>query len=60
MAKSRSESPLRGAFPHLLLRGAEGDEAISRIRQGGEKSAWPGHELSAKSQALNPKNRFRV
>jgi hypothetical protein len=30
MAKSRSESPLRGAFPHLSLRGAEGDEAISK------------------------------
>jgi hypothetical protein len=30
MAKSRSEALLREAFPFLSLRGAEGDEAISK------------------------------
>jgi hypothetical protein len=30
MAKSRRESPLREASPPLSLRGAEGDEAISK------------------------------
>ena len=30
MAKSRSESLLQEAFPLLSLRGAEGDEAISK------------------------------
>ena len=30
MAKSRRESLLREAFPLLSLRGAEGDEAISK------------------------------
>jgi len=44
MAKSRSESVLRGAFPLLSLRGAEGDEAISRIRKGEENNAWPGQK----------------
>jgi hypothetical protein len=37
MAKSRSESPLREAFPLLSLRGAEGDEAISKDSQRGRK-----------------------
>jgi len=49
MAKSRSESVLRGAFPLLSLRGAEGDEAISRIRRGEENNAWPGQEAIARS-----------
>jgi hypothetical protein len=44
MAKSQSESRLRGAFPHLSLRGAEGDEAISGIRQGEARNAWPGQK----------------
>ena len=42
MAKSRSESILREAFCSVLLRGVEGDEAISRIRKGEENDAWPG------------------
>ena len=44
MAKSRSESPLRLAFSLVSLRGAEGDEAISRVRQGEQNGAWPGRE----------------
>jgi hypothetical protein len=44
MAKSQSESRLRGAFPYLSLRGAEGDEAISRVRQGEAKNARPGQK----------------
>jgi hypothetical protein len=44
MAKSRRESPLREAFLPLSLRGAEGDEAISMVRQGEENSAWPGQK----------------
>ena len=44
MAKSQSESRLRGAFPYMSLRGAEGDEAISRIRRGEANNAWPGQK----------------
>jgi len=44
MAKSRSESILREAFCSVLLRGVEGDEAISRIREG--KRTMPGPGIS--------------
>jgi hypothetical protein len=44
MAKSQSESPLRLAFSLVSLRGAEGDEAISRVRQGEQENAWPGQK----------------
>ena len=37
MAKSQSEAPLRVAFSLGSLRGAEGDEAISKDSPGGTK-----------------------
>jgi hypothetical protein len=45
MAKSRSESPVPSAFPLLSLRGAEGDVAISRVRQGKRTVPSPGRKL---------------
>jgi hypothetical protein len=45
MAKSRSESPVPSAMPSLSLRGAEGDVAISMVRQGEDNSAWPGQRI---------------
>ena len=42
MAKSQSESPLRLAFSLVSLRGAEGDEAISRDSPGGTEMPGPG------------------
>jgi hypothetical protein len=50
MAKSRSESPLRGAFALLSLRGAKGDEAISKDSPRGENDAWPGQNTIATSE----------
>jgi hypothetical protein len=51
MAKSQSESLLREAFPLLSLRGAEGDEAISMVRRGGDDSAWPGQKIDCLSSS---------
>ena len=42
MVNSQSESLLREAFCIMSLRGAEGDEAISKIRRGGRKMPGPG------------------
>ena len=45
MAKSQSESPLRRAFSLVSLRGAEGDEAISRDSPGGTEMPGPGRNV---------------
>ena len=61
MAKSRRESVSREALPLLSLRGAEGDEAISRVRRGEENSAWPGHiKRNPESDARSPKQSQRT
>jgi len=44
MAKSRSESPLLGAF-FSSLRGAKGDEAISKDSPGGTKQCLARAEI---------------
>jgi hypothetical protein len=54
MAKSRSESLLRGAFSLLLLRGAEGDEAISKDSPRGRKECLA--RARAKYEILSTKS----
>lgn len=59
MAKSRSESSLREALTLLSLRGAEGDEAISKDSPRGTEMSGPGKK--ALPHFLAPEGRgFKV
>ena len=48
MAKSQSESSLPGTFPLVSLRGAEGDEAISRYSRRGREECLARAKMSQK------------